>query len=449
MNREEIIASESKTATNMEAVSAYARSVLDAIQKIDSTIMEEMIIYNFPSSEKMSVASFSERKHKILLVFLRHFNCAFCKATICKVASYYKTLLQLNTIPVFVHQESEECANEYFSNLGAFEPYQPLVRNMLRVSDPEGNLFYRKFNLEKASIFNSKIPLVRVMMILMVLLAKFRFSNLMFTREERADSYQMPGLFLIENKKIQNIYNYKTIADNPQLLELIVDPVGKGLCNDSFCDLTGTVTQFVPKAQKEIGTVKKAPDIPENAKESNTVGESNEASLTLLPKMVDPYSRISKNLLPKRSDFLGKTERIGSIPDDMKMNITLEQVLKNKKTFKLFKLFCASEYAVENILFYEAVEMFKNNSLIQALDSRDLASKIIKTFFEKDSPNELNTSSLLINKCIDDFKENGPKENIFDKILNTILAEQLSDTFIRFKQTDNFDIVAHIIISQS
>jgi NMD protein affecting ribosome stability and mRNA decay len=115
----------------------------DEIMKTPNVI-NQMTIYNHP--QKLSVAQLSEQ-HKVLLVFLRFFQCPFCQATIAKVALNYKTLIQLNTIPVFIHQETEEYAMDYFANHEPFKKFQPIVSQFLRVSDPSGRELYSQFNL--------------------------------------------------------------------------------------------------------------------------------------------------------------------------------------------------------------------------------------------------------------------------------------------------------------
>lgn len=100
-------------------------------------------------------------------------------------------------------------------------------------------------------------------------------------------------------------------------------------------------------------------------------------------------------------------------------------------------------------MFFEAVQMYKNNLLIRVLDENDIAKKIMKAFFELGSPTQLNTSSLLIKKCFQNFNESGAKEDLFDEIVKAVLSEQLLDTFKRFQKDEGFDKVARVIISQS
>src|SRR3712207_5750559 len=77
---------------------------------------------------------------------------ATSQCTIAKVAVHYRTLLQMNTLPILVHQESEEEGTEYFSTYAPFSDYQPFVQNLLRVADPSGSELYQKMGLGRATL---------------------------------------------------------------------------------------------------------------------------------------------------------------------------------------------------------------------------------------------------------------------------------------------------------
>jgi len=422
-----------------------AKTVFSRIKKIELNTLESMVIYNFPSGDPMTVSRFSQSDHKILLLFLRHFNCIFCQATICKVASYYKSLIQMNTVPVLVHQESPDCANEFFSS-NLFQAYQPLVKNLLRVSDTEGHAFYNKFHLGRVTIFNGKAGLIKGN-IAIIKFKRLGLTNSVFTKEKRASNMQMPGVFLIEKGKVQNLYEYKTVVDNPLFINVVVDPAEQGFCSDAFCDLTGNVNKFLPKVESDKKVDSTQND--NNGEEIIVMDEVSKSQPMKIPKLLDPYSTVSNYIVSPNASLFSCQTRIQEevVPESVKKSISLEDVLENKRTIKYFKAFCASEFSVENLLFYEAVNMYKSNFLVKALDERDVATKIMKTFFEPGSVNELNTSLSLIKNCQSSFKENGPTENLFDEIVKTVLGDQLSDTFIRFKKTKEFDTVAHILIS--
>ncbi|KAG2394086.1 hypothetical protein C9374_003850 [Naegleria lovaniensis] len=65
--------------------------------------------------------------------YTRHGGCGFCTRRNVQVAEGYKSLLQLGILPIIVHAESEEEANQFFAQFTT----NPLLVNMLRVSDSE------------------------------------------------------------------------------------------------------------------------------------------------------------------------------------------------------------------------------------------------------------------------------------------------------------------------
>jgi len=91
----------------------------------------------------------------LLLVFLRHFGCAFCRQAISDVAELRPELVKRGIRPVFVHLGPPELARVYFDYYG--------------LNDVE----------------------------------------------------QMPGIFFLKGSRIVRRFIYKTIADQPNYLQLV------------------------------------------------------------------------------------------------------------------------------------------------------------------------------------------------------------------------------------
>jgi len=79
----------------------------------------------------------------IMLVFLRHFGCVFCKEALLDISQRRKDIEATGTKIVFVHMGENEVANEY---LGKFD-----LEDVSHISDPTSQ-FYRLFGLGKGSI---------------------------------------------------------------------------------------------------------------------------------------------------------------------------------------------------------------------------------------------------------------------------------------------------------
>ena len=110
-----------------------------------------------------------------------------------------------------------------------------------------------------------------------------------------------------------------------------------------------------------------------------------------------------------------------------KKKLTIFEILENPKYRKFFKTFATREYAIENILFYEEVQRFKdlneNERKIRFLDIMDL-------FIDCSSEFSINTSKKLIDKMKEKV-EDCPCE-MFDEILDNLIAETLSNVYYNF-----------------
>jgi hypothetical protein len=69
----------------------------------------------------------------VLLVFLRHFGCSFCRQTISQIAELYGEMQQRGVRSVFVHLGTPEVAKAHFDYYG--------LGNVERVHDPQARLY--------------------------------------------------------------------------------------------------------------------------------------------------------------------------------------------------------------------------------------------------------------------------------------------------------------------
>jgi len=448
------------------------KKLANAPTQVTKELLDEMILYNYETSEKISVGQLSQQ-HKVLLVFLRHFQCIYCQATILKIAAHHQVLLQLNTIPVLIHQESKENAEKFFETHKGFATHQPIVSQMLRVQDPKGNETYGKFDLGLASFRTGELPLpTLITRASMLQRTPYGISNQVNPKDRRADKNQMPGLFLIENGQVSNMYKYKTIADNPQFLQLIIDPDEIGCTNDSFCDMSSRINRFARRRAKVEDSTSSETTVAstavENGKAQTTTSQEIELDTTqqssddsqpvIKEKKIlgDPWKGIpegngSNNNTNNRSLFgcfcSGSSSSADNdfvMTDELRNQIQMQDVLNHLKAYKYFKLYCASEFSVENLLLLEAVNQYKAQS---NEEQRMIQSKqIFDTFFTSGCPNEINTTRRLINETLEKRDKSGPVLDLFDKIMSTVESEQMSDTFLRFKKTSDFELAAKSII---
>lgn len=145
------------------------------------------------------------REKPILLVFLRQFGCPFCRETMTDLAEQRSAIEARGIKIVLVHMASEPFAKRILS---VYE-----LEDLPRVSDPE-QVFYDSFGLERGNIwqiFGPK-PFFRLMNVSLLkghLLGK-----------ANGDQYQMPGVFLLEDGKVQDSFKHRNASDRPSYINI-------------------------------------------------------------------------------------------------------------------------------------------------------------------------------------------------------------------------------------
>ena len=144
----------------------------------------------------------------LLLIFLRHFGCAFCRQTLDDVSRLRGEIEAKAIRPVFVHLGTPERAKPYFD-------YYHLS-DVERVSDPQASLYTQPvFSLARINAFSHfLIPKVWKAW----LQGAIRKNGIGMIKE---DADQMPGIFYLRQRAIIRTFRYKTIADEPDYLKLI------------------------------------------------------------------------------------------------------------------------------------------------------------------------------------------------------------------------------------
>jgi hypothetical protein len=144
----------------------------------------------------------------LLLVFLRHFGCSFCRQTLEDVSKIRGTIEARGIRPVFVHLGSPERAKPYFD-------YYHLS-DIERVSNPDASLYAQPvFSLTRKNVFTQfLIPRVWKGW----LQGALRKHGIGMIKE---DADQMPGIFYLRDRAIVRAFRYRTIADEPDYMGLI------------------------------------------------------------------------------------------------------------------------------------------------------------------------------------------------------------------------------------
>lgn len=143
----------------------------------------------------------------VLLVFLRHFGCAFCAMALDKVSQARRQIESKSVRPVFVHLGSPERAKPYFD-------YYKLS-DVERISNPDASLYHLPaFALSRTNPYLQPFSLSVWKGWLRGAMFKYGVGLI------REDGYQMPGVFLLKDRKIVRAFRHKSIADEPDYLKL-------------------------------------------------------------------------------------------------------------------------------------------------------------------------------------------------------------------------------------
>ena len=147
-------------------------------------------------------------KSSVLLIFLRHFGCSFCRRSISDIAGLQSQLASRSVRPVFVHLGTPERAKPYFDYYG--------IGDVERVSDPEGAIYrHPVFALGRIHPLWSLVTPAVWKGWLKGSISQHGIGAI------KEDGHQMPGLFFLKGPKIVRCFRYKTIADEPDYLKLV------------------------------------------------------------------------------------------------------------------------------------------------------------------------------------------------------------------------------------
>lgn len=140
---------------------------------------------------------------RLLLVFLRHFGCTFCREAVADITQIKQQLDELDVEPIFVHMGGEEGGDEFFAERGL-----PGVRH---IGDPTQEL-YRSFNLGRGSF--------RQLFGLRVFLRALKAGMVdgHGIGKAQGDVRQMPGMFMLHNGEVEATFRHARASERPDYL---------------------------------------------------------------------------------------------------------------------------------------------------------------------------------------------------------------------------------------
>jgi len=136
----------------------------------------------------------------VMLVFLRHFGCIFCRESLKVILEKLPLFKAYRVQPIFVHMSDFDTAQGYFEEYG--------LKDVEHISDPDCKL-YQSFNLAKGS-FNQLFGLKNWIQGFQV-----ASKGIPVSLRQVGDGMQMPGIFMIWKGKLVDKYIHKYASDSP------------------------------------------------------------------------------------------------------------------------------------------------------------------------------------------------------------------------------------------
>ncbi|MBT4865995.1 MAG: redoxin domain-containing protein [Planctomycetaceae bacterium] len=145
------------------------------------------------------------RSSRLLIVFLRHGGCPFCRETLAQLADCREEVEATGVRLALVHMMPDEEAHRLFTKYG--------LADVARISDPEQKL-HGALSLNKGSALDVMGPKVWWAGFKSVLIGGHRFGR------PSGDVFQLGGAFLVHNGEILAAHRSKTSFEQPEFIAL-------------------------------------------------------------------------------------------------------------------------------------------------------------------------------------------------------------------------------------
>jgi peroxiredoxin len=145
------------------------------------------------------------RRSPVLVVFLRHLGCTFCREALADLRTQRPALERAGVAICLVHMVDDAQAGAMFARYG--------LGDVARVSDPDKAL-YRAFDLARGSLTQLFGPRLWLRGVGAGLLRGHLLGPL------AGDGLQMPGAFLVHHGLVVRAFRHQDAADRPDYCEL-------------------------------------------------------------------------------------------------------------------------------------------------------------------------------------------------------------------------------------
>jgi len=141
----------------------------------------------------------------VLLIFLRHSGCTFCRQALADLARQRQSLRAQGVLPVVVHMGREEDAADFFASFG--------LADIDRISDPQCVL-YRAYTIPRGGLWEMLAPRVWWHGFQAAILKRHGIGKL------RGDGFQLSGTFLVHRNRILAGHPHQSPADRTDYCQL-------------------------------------------------------------------------------------------------------------------------------------------------------------------------------------------------------------------------------------
>lgn len=158
------------------------------------------------TNEGNTLLDLSKNK-SVLLVFLRHFGCIFCREALHDLSDMQHRIKDANVDLVMVCMSEPKLAKKYFNNYGFVKPEF--------IYDPEKQL-YASFGLARGGA-SELLGLKNLIRGFKVMGERKAVPALRFI----GDGFQMPGVFVLHQGKVIERFRHVSAADRPDYDRLL------------------------------------------------------------------------------------------------------------------------------------------------------------------------------------------------------------------------------------
>ncbi|MBL7817521.1 MAG: redoxin domain-containing protein [Saprospiraceae bacterium] len=169
------------------------------------TLVNNDVLSLMTTQKGQDLLSLSIQK-PIMLIFLRHFGCQFCRQAMDELSKKRIDLASKGTELIFVHMAENEVAEPYFKKFN--------LEGVQHISDPDCR-YYASFGLMKGSF----TQLFGLQTWIRGFTATQKYGNEM--GKHLGDNFQMPGAFMIHNGEIRDQHIHKFASDRPDYDKLV------------------------------------------------------------------------------------------------------------------------------------------------------------------------------------------------------------------------------------